>query len=603
MFPFCFSSASGLSPFPVSSDSLHCITPGVSICRPASVQGSSVRPDVEDDDRRRHQEKADRNGTFHDGQGIHHEELGYLAKVELEHRSQDESEDHRGEGDLCLDEPVAHKPEEENSPDVEDPVAVPDGADAAQDDDDGQKVVLGDAQDLREDPESQEFDHEHGEGGDDHGDEDAVDCGAALCENQRPGGDVVDHESSEQHGGDCVPRYSQGEEGDHGTSYGRVVGGFGRHHAVENACPELFGVPGAVLCGCVGKHAGDSAPDSRKNADADADEGRPDHVEELAAEFPEGEAEAPDFDVLPDVVADVFSDLFGEPHHFRDGKDADEEDKQLEARRKLNETEGVPGLRVDGGEPHRGPDRSEDGADEPLGQVAAAEGDDHGKREDGKSAVFVCAELDGHPGQQGGDDHQHPDAQHCPEKGKDDARAESLAGLALFRHGASVETRGHRGGRARDVQEDGRNESSRDAADVERHQSGDALYGRHGVGHGQEHDHGHGGREPGDGPEYDPHRHAGENQQKDERVQGNAGKSCPDGRSHADASSQKPRMPFGRRTPMSFTKMKSIKTAKKIATRKAGIGLLFPGGVRMRIWAKMNRADMIVKPTEESRTE
>jgi hypothetical protein len=55
-------------------------------------------------------------------------------------------------------------------------------------------------------------------------------------------------------------------------------------------------------------------------------------------------------------------------------------------------------------------------------------------------------------------------------------------------------------------------------------------------------------------------------------------------------------MPFGRRTPMSFTKTESISTAKKIPTNSAVPGLLFPGGVRMRIWPKMNRAEEIVNP-------
>ena len=355
-----------------------------------------------------------------------------------------------------------------------------------------------------------------------------------LPEDQGAGLNALHDQGTQQQSGGGVAGDAQGQQGDDGAAHGGVVGRFRGHHAVDDAGAELLGVLGLVLGDGIGQHVGRSGADTGQDAQTDADQGAADAVGYLREELLQAEPKALDVKVGDDgglLAGRGLVAILRRQQDLRDGEHAHQHGEDVEAAVQGVGAEGIAAHRVDGSQAHCGQHQTDDAGDQALDQVLLGQGDDQCQGEDGDGEILPGAELDGDVGQGGRDTHQGQQAEDGAHKGEHDAHAQGLARLTLPGQGGAVQTGGHRGRGAGDVQQDGGDQAAGDAADVQGHQGGLALGGRHAIGHGQEHGDGHGGGQSGDTAEQDANQGAHKDPHHSRGVEQDGGNALHDHKS------------------------------------------------------------------------
>ena len=354
-----------------------------------------------------------------------------------------------------------------------------------------------------------------------------------LPEDQGTGLNALHDQRTQQQGGGGVAGDAQGQQGDDGAADGGVVGRFRGDHAVDDAGAELLGVLGLVFGNGIGQHVGRAGADTGQNAQTDADEGAADAVGDLREELLQRKAKALDVEVGDDggLLAGRLVAVLRRQQDLRDGEHAHQHGEDVEAAVQGVGAEGIAAHRVDGSQAYCSQHQTDDAGDQALDQVLLRQGDDQCQGENSDGEILPGAKLDGDIGQGGRDTHQGQQAEDGAHKGEHDAHAQGLARLTLPGQRGAVQTGGHRGRGAWDVQQNGRDETAGDAADVQGHQSGLPLGGRHTIGHGQEHGDGHGGRQSGDTAEQDTHQGAHKDPQDGSRVEQDGGNALHDHKS------------------------------------------------------------------------
>lgn len=130
-----------------------------------------------------------------------------------------------GWGKVALDHQVADRSEDGHDKQVEGGVVDRIAADHAQGDDDGHEHGAGDGNDLARAAYCNEPAHQHHNIGDDEGGEDAVYGNGMFHEQERAGGEPLNHERAEHDGGNDVSGHPEGQERDQRAAAYRVVGG------------------------------------------------------------------------------------------------------------------------------------------------------------------------------------------------------------------------------------------------------------------------------------------------------------------------------------------------------------------------------------------
>ena len=190
-------------------------------------------------------------------------------------------------------------------------------ADHAQGDDDGHEHGAGDGNDLARAAYCNEPAHQHHNIGDDEGGEDAVYGNGMFHEQERAGGEPLNHERAEHDGGNDVSGHPEGQERDQRAAAYRVVGGFRCGDALHTALAVHFRRLGKAFGLRIGEEGCRTDARSRDDADKRADDGGTDEVHDVARQILERDAALRYCAFLKGHATDY---VFNGYEHLRDGE-------------------------------------------------------------------------------------------------------------------------------------------------------------------------------------------------------------------------------------------------------------------------------------------
>ena len=105
--------------------------------------------------------------------------------------------------------------------------------------------------------------------GDGHGPDHGIGHVQMLCQHVRSGNQAMDQEGAEQNGHGGRPRHTEGDGGDQGPAFLRVVGSFGSQHAADITLAEGLRRAGLGTGGmAVGDPIDDGGPKARDGAES-----------------------------------------------------------------------------------------------------------------------------------------------------------------------------------------------------------------------------------------------------------------------------------------------------------------------------------------------
>ena len=191
---------------------------------------------------------------------------------------------------------------------------------------------------------------------------------------------------------------------------------------------------------------------------------------------------------------------------------ADHHRELLKSVFQLHQAKGEPLRAAHRGDAEQGDDDAEHPGHQPLEQVPAGHGADHGQGEQADGEILLGTEPQRHLRQGGRDEDKGQDGQHRAPEGIKDAHAQCLARLTALRHRRTVKGGGHGGGSPGDLQQDGGDQAAGGPAHIQPDQHPDTVYRRHAVGERKAQGHRHGGSQSWDGAEDDPDHHSGQDQ-------------------------------------------------------------------------------------------
>ncbi len=221
-------------------------------------------------------------------------------------------------------------------------------------------------------------------------------------------------------------------------------------------------------------------------------------------------------DAYPDRLAHDHGPrgLFRIPHvaeQLAEGEQPHQHGEKIEALLHGVDAEGEPGQTADLVLAHRRNQQAGDAGDDPLDQVVTGKAGNDGEGEQHQREVVPRSELEADSRKLGRKHHEKNRADHAAEKRRPHADAKSQAGLSFPRHGKSVESRGHRGRRARNAGEHAGHQASREPAHEypDHHRQTSHRIHAEGERQGKDHRHGYGeaGDRAGNKPGSDTDRH------------------------------------------------------------------------------------------------